>query len=551
MSLFAEQIRKAEPSADESAARRWIYVPYDRLTDATGPLSEQPAHQSGIVMMEALEKARRRPYHKKKLTLLIANQRHFALEQAARGVKVVYRFTNGIFADGLLDAQQSFGINQLVAMEPAEREMRLDLEEARKRGVRLSQVPDTAWLSTADDFDRVYSPGVKSFVMDRFYRAMRTRTGILMEGNQPAGGKFSHDAENRKPYRGEPLVPKRPCFPPDEITREVIQVVEQQFPHHFGKIDNFDLPVTASQCRETWRFALRHLLPLFGPFEDAMATREPDLFHSKISALMNLGRLLPVDAIRDVEAAFHAGDIPLASAEGFIRQVLGWREFMRHVHRRTDGYRSIASPQKAKKSVKAKRIDPYDGATPNALDASLPLPAAYWGAKSGLNCLDTVVDQVIHQGWSHHITRLMVLSNLATLCGYSPRELTDWFWIAYVDAYDWVVEPNVLGMSTYGDGGVTATKPYVSGAAYIDRMSDYCKGCALNPKKPLGEGSCPFTALYWTFLERNSERLSGNIRLAMPYTTLRKKSPEERKQLRARAEQAIEELARARYPEYN
>ena len=166
-----------------------------------------------------------------------------------------------------------------------------------------------------------------------------------------------------------------------------------------------------------------------------------------------------------------------------------------------------------------------------------------------MNCLDTVVDQVIYEGWSHHINRLMVLSNLATLCGYSPRELTDWFWIAYIDAYDWVVEPNVLGMGTYGDGGVTATKPYVSGAAYIDRMSDYCKGCHYNPKKSTGDGSCPFTALNWSFLERNSERLSGNIRLAMPYVTLRKKSAEERKQLRARADEAIESLAQAKYPE--
>ncbi len=194
--------------------------------------------------------------------------------------------------------------------------------------------------------------------------------------------------------------------------------------------------------------------------------------------------------------------------------------------------------------------DPYAGATPSALHASLPLPAVYWGVKSGLHCMDTVVAQVVEEGWSHHITRLMVLSNLANLCGFSPRELTDWFWFAYVDAYDWVVEPNVLGMATYADGGLTATKPYVSGAAYINRMSNYCGRCQYDPKKSTGPGSCPFTALYWTFLERNAETLSHNFRMQMPYRTLRKKPSAELIQLRTRAEEAITHLQSFRRPEY-
>jgi deoxyribodipyrimidine photolyase-related protein len=267
-----------------------------------------------------------------------------------------------------------------------------------------------------------------------------------------------------------------------------------------------------------------------------MRDDELDLFHSKTSALVNLSRILPSDLVNDTVAAYAAGKIPLASAEGFIRQVLGWREFMRHLHRVTDGYRHLpkANPVFLEKGKEA---------APSALHATRPLPAAYWGVKSGLHCLDTVVQQVVDEGWSHHITRLMVLSNLATLCGFSPRELTDWFWFAYVDAYDWVVEPNVLGMSTYADGGLTATKPYVSGAAYIHRMSNYCGHCQYDPKKSTGPGSCPFTALYWTFLERNEQLLGKNQRLAMPYNTLRKKSAAERKALRDRADQAIAELA--------
>jgi deoxyribodipyrimidine photolyase-related protein len=561
-SLFQQRIAPAHPSAHDLRERQWLYIPYDRLTDSTGPLHTLPPAQAGIVMMEALAKAHRRPYHKKKLVLILASQRHFALEQAARGVKVIYHFTNGIFADGLAEIHQRHHFQQLTMIEPAEREMRLDIAEALTRGVPLNQVEDTTWLSTPADFDQVYPtrPGTqKHYVMDRFYRAMRQKTGILMDAtkSQPLGARYSFDEDNRKPYRGTPPVPARPTYPPDEITTEAIAAVNHLFPNHFGTTEAFDLPIKQHDVEHCWHFALHHLLPIFGPYEDAMATHEPELFHSKLSALINISRLLPARVVADVESHARAGNIPLPSAEGFIRQILGWREFMRHIHRVTDGYRTIAAPtEPPRPKPRAKRKpepDPHptpapeQGACPSALAAALPLPAAYWGTKSGLNCLDTVVAQVLHQGWSHHITRLMVLSNLATLCGYSPRELTDWFWIAYIDAYDWVVEPNVLGMGTFADGGITATKPYVSGAAYINRMSDYCRSCHFNPKQSLGPDSCPFTALYWTFLDRNSETLATNPRLSMPYTTLRKKTPQERAALRSRADQAIAELAKATY----
>jgi deoxyribodipyrimidine photolyase-related protein len=297
-----------------------------------------------------------------------------------------------------------------------------------------------------------------------------------------------------------------------------------------------------------------------------MRDDELQLFHSRTSGLVNLARLLPAEMVADVERAADEGCVPLASAEGFIRQLLGWREFMRHVHEQTDGYRLLANtvPQETiatnpgAPSIAASSrwvgsshtTDSLSGATPSALGAALPLPAAYWGVKSGLHCLDTVVSQVIDEGWSHHITRLMVLSNLATLCGFSPRELTDWFWFAYIDAYDWVVETNVLGMATYADGGLTATKPYVSGAAYINKMSNYCGHCEYDPKRSTGEGSCPFTALYWTFLERNESVLGSNFRMQMPYTTLRKKSPTELVQLRARAADAIAHLSSFPRPDY-
>ena len=566
---FVDQIHAFQPSAADIKRRRWIYIPYDRYTDRTGPLTEQPASETGIVIVESTAKALRRPYHKKKLVVLISNMRHFALEQAEKGVKVLYHFSPESHGTALLKLQQSRKLPILTVMQPAERELRLDLDQAVRQGLQLNLVEDTTWASQTGDFTGVYGsfkPG-KSYVMDRFYRKMRQQTGVLMENAKPVGGQFSFDADNRNPYKGQVPVPTPPSFTPDSITLEVIDLVESIYPHHFGAIEGFDLPCTQADCDRFWRFFLEHQLTHFGPYEDAMRDDHNQLFHSKTSVLLNLGRLLALDLIRDVEAAARAGAAPLASCEGFIRQLLGWREFMRHLHEQTDGYRLLeghvpqekrnvaqeVSPDQTPEAAAAYRVakaDPYAGATPSALGAALPLPAVYWGVKSGLHCMDTVVAQVIQEGWSHHITRLMVLSNLANLCGFSPRELTDWFWFGYVDAYDWVVETNVLGMATYADGGLTATKPYVSGAAYINRMSNFCGHCQYDPKKSIGPGSCPFTSLYWTFLERNEEVLSGNFRMQMPYNTLHKKSASELVQLRARADEAIAHLQSFKRPKY-
>jgi deoxyribodipyrimidine photolyase-related protein len=569
--MFQERMRPAQPTARDVRGRRWIYVPYDRYTDRTGPLTEQPPEVTGIVIVESTAKALRRPYHKKKLVVLISNMRHFALEQAARGVKVLYHFAPTSHGQALLHLQRERKLPTITVMTPAERELRLDLAQAQSQGLQLTYAEDATWASTPKDFLDTYGPYKpgKQYVMDRFYRRMRQKTQVLMENAKPIGGQFSFDADNRNPYKGQVPIPTPPSFPPDEITQEVIDMVEATYGHHFGSIEDFNLPCTQTDCDAMWRFALEQLLPTFGPYEDAMRDDELQLFHSKTSVLLNLGRLLAMDLIRDVETAADEGRIPLASAEGFIRQLLGWREFMRHLHEQTDGYRLLRGhipdePRKVRQEVSpdqtteamaaygssADQDDLYAGATPSALGAASPLPAAYWGIKSGLHCLDTVVEQVIHEGWSHHITRLMVLSNLANLCGFSPRELTDWFWFAYVDAYDWVVETNVLGMATYADGGLTATKPYVSGAAYINRMSNYCGHCQYDPKRSIGEGSCPFTALYWTFLERNEGVLGGNFRMQMPYNALHKKSSQELVQLRSRAKEAIAHLRSYKRSEY-
>lgn len=513
--MFAEQIRAAKPTATEIRGRRWIYVAYDRLTNDVGPLAGADPRDTGLVFVESAAKAERRPYHKKKLALLLSNERHFALEQAARGFKIVYLAGEAPIGDALIAAR----LPRLVTMRPAERELRNDLAR-----VPLEIVPDATWLTTAADF-----PAAPPFRMDAFYRRVRARTGILMHRGKPVGGKLSHDAENRRPWRGERPVPIRPSFAPDAITREVIELVERRFPKHFGSLAGFDLPTTAGDAARTWKFARTQLLPWFGPWEDAMSSAHPDLFHTRVSALVNLSRLLPARLVADAAADFADGTLSIQSAEGFVRQLLGWREYVHHVHDATDGFRTGGM-----------------GGAPNALGAELPLPPAYWGTPSGMRCLDTVVAQVLADGYSHHITRLMVLSNIATLAGVQPRALCDWFWFGYIDAYDWVVEPNVLGMSTYGDGGMMTTKPYISGAAYIHRMSDYCGGCALDPKRALGPGACPITAMYWRFVDRHQERFAADPRMAMPVRSLRKKPAAERRELIAHAEAAIDALTRGK-----
>jgi len=522
---FGARIKRARPATrDAVAARRWVYVPYDRLTDAVGPLAGADPRTVGAIFVESTAKAERRPYHKKKLALLLANERHFALELAARGLSILYVASDRPIGEALAAACAERGIARVTVTRPAERELRVDLEAARAAGLSLDEIPDPTWLTSFDDFRALFPTG-GPYRMDRFYRAARTRTGILVKHGKPAGGKWSFDAENRKPWRGDPPVPIRPRFPPDAITREVLDLVARRFPSHFGTLDGFDLPTTATDAERAWRFARTSLLPHFGPYEDAMASDEPDLFHTKISALLNLSRLLPARVVADAARDYADGKLPLASAEGFIRQILGWREFVRHVHEATDGFRTLD-----KKGA------------PDALGATRPLPAAYWGAPSGLHCLDSVVRDVLRDGFSHHITRLMVLGNLATLAGWSPRALTDWFWMAYVDAYDWVVEPNVLGMATYADGGLMTTKPYVSGAAYIHKMSDYCGRCRFDPRRTTGDGACPVTAMYWAFLDRNRARLADNQRMALPLAALDKKSAQERAALRAYAEEHIARL---------
>jgi deoxyribodipyrimidine photolyase-related protein len=483
MSTFARALHEANPR--RVGRRHWLFVPYDQLHDGIGPLANEPPNTLGIVLVESRAKAARRPYHRQKLALVLTNLRHFALEQAARGVAVHHVATSGGYADALAPLAAELG--PLRVQRPAERELRDELRPLFADG-RLLAVPHAGWLSTRDDFAAIGGPPWR---MDAFYRQVRRRRGVLMQGGKPVGGKFSFDAENRRPWRGEPPAPEPPTFAPDAITREVCYLVAHDFGDHPGELRPEHLPASRGDAERLWHWALRECLPHFGPFEDAMSERSTGLFHTRVAPLLNLHRVLPARVVADALGA----DLPLPSQEGFVRQILGWREFVRHVHEATDGFRSFGGAE----------------LPANVLAAQMPLPPAYWGTPSGLHCLDRVVADVWREGYSHHITRLMVLGNLATLLGVSPRELCDWFWVAYTDAYDWVVEPNVLAMATFAVGDLMTTKPYVAGSAYLHRMGDHCAQCAFDPKT-----TCPITRLYWHFLATHAERLAGNQRLAMP-----------------------------------
>lgn len=483
MSELRRALAAVQPRSREN--RRWLFVAYDQLSDEIGPLSREPPDSLGIILVENPWKAARRPYHRQKLVAVLTNLRHFAIEQAQRGVAVRHVVANGPYRDALAPLAEELGTIRV--MEPAERELREDLAPLVASGA-VEVIPHEGWLTTREDF--AASQPKPPYRMDRFYRHVRQRTGILMERGKPVGGKYSFDEENRKRWPGTPPAATPPTYTPDAITVEVGALVEQHFASHPGAIELAHQPASADDARRHWAWAKEHCLPLFGPYEDAMSTRSRTLFHSRTSMLVNLGRLQPRTLIRDAAA------LPLAlpSQEGFIRQLLGWREFMHHVHVVTDGFRTVALN-----------------------DRGAPLPPAYWGTPSGLHCLDTVVQSVWDEGYSHHITRLMVLSNIANLLDYSPRELTDWFWIAYTDAYDWVVEPNVLAMGTWAAGELVVTKPYVASANYIAKQSDYCKSCAFDPKT-----NCPLTPLYWAYLDRHRDELATNPRMFRPYQMLAK-----------------------------
>jgi len=495
-----------------------VFILHDQLNLQRWPdwiLKKKPL----LIFMESGEKGRELPHHKKKAVYILSSMRHFALECAEAGFPVHYHSTDGHFDDGLRDILSEFA-GTLYTMTPSEwdtRERYLSVKADFNN--RFEILPNTFFLADAGKYKDEIRPGYR---MEYFYREMRRQTGYLMNGDLPEGGEWNYDEQNRKPLPKNHPVSQIPAFEPDDITTEVIRMVDEYFPDSFGHTDQFVYAVNRNQALQLLDDFIKKRLAEFGPFEDALKTGNSTLFHSQLSVYLNNGLLLPEEICEAALQAYEKGEVPLNSVEGLIRQIIGWREFIRI-------YYEAMMPDVRKA---------------NHFGFTGKLPDLYWTAETKMKCLNECVQPVIDQAYSHHIQRLMVLSNFSNLTQTDPHDLHLWFLSAYADAYEWVELPNVLGMSTFADGGVLASKPYVSGGNYINKMSDYCKSCSYNVKEKTGEGACPFNYLYWNFVDKQRETFSDSGRVNFMVNMFDKKKQVEKEDIRESSEKFLKKLKR-------
>jgi deoxyribodipyrimidine photolyase-related protein len=503
------------PSTPGAASRTSVWVLGDQLGLHNSALAEVASGDCVILMIESLAVARRRPYHPQKLVLVWSAMRHYAADLRAQGYTVDYYAAQPATLPALRAHLAAHQPARLRVMDTAEHG-RADRLAALVRGLGCPAevTPNNAFVVGRAWFDD-YARRRRVVRLEQFYRQVRLQTGLLMDGDRPAGGDWSYDRLNRQPLPPGLAAPPPPHCPPDAVTREVMALVRREFPDHFGELADFGWPVTRADAARWLEDFLDHRLDLFGPYEDAIRSGDAMLFHSQLSPLLNLGLLAPLDVCQRAEDRYRRGQARLNSVEGFVRQIIGWREFVAQVyHRHMPGYIGC-----------------------NELDAHLPLPDFYWTAGTHMRCVADAVSAVRRRGINHHIQRLMITGNLALLAGIDPQAVNEWYWLAYVDAYEWVVTPNVLGLALYADGGLIASKPYAAAAAYIHRMSDCCVGCRYDHRRTVEDDGCPFNALYWDFLERNELRLRANPRAALVLAALRRRDAALQTATRARAAQ--------------
>ncbi len=503
-----------------------VLVLGDQLNRFIPPLRDAEPGHTRVLLIESESLARELPHHKQKLVLVFSAMRHFARELEEDGFAVDY-YRGESFVDGLARHLTDHPGAEIDMARPSDFGYEDRLHAAVEGGGGTLRVVENAlWLTTEEEFD-TWAKGRKSLRLEYFYRDVRKSRGWLMDPfGDPVGGRWNFDADNREVPEPGHEFPEPPRFPPDALTRSVMDEVESRFPDHFGEVEAFAWPVTRAQALEALEDFCAHRLARFGPFEDAMVSGEPVLYHSLLSVPMNLGLLTAREVCERVLEAWSSPDsaIPIQSVEGFLRQVLGWREFIRHVYRR-----SMPEIREA-----------------NGLEHTAPLPPAYWGGETGMRCMAETVGQLRATGHTHHIQRLMVLGNLALVAGVDPRDLNDWFLGCYVDALDWVVTPNVMGMSQYADLGSFTSKPYAASGKYVQRMSDYCEGCRYDPGETVGEDSCPLNSLYWDFIDRHSNRFEGHPRMALMVRNWRRRAEADRAGIRTRAAEVSEGLREGR-----
>lgn len=479
------------------SAPRLVLVLGDQLSEEIAALTEADASRDLVVMAEVAEEATYAPHHPKKIALVFAAMRKFARRLEACGWRVAYTRLDdpdntGSIADELVRHARAHGSHEVIVTEPGEWRLIKTLEAVP---LNVHQVEDRRFFCSRTEFAH-WGQGRKVRRMEHFYREMRRKTGLLMDGDSPAGGKWNFDHDNRKPAPSD--MPS--CSPlrhaPDATTRDVLALVAGRFNDHFGSLEDFWFATDRDGALASLDHFVRYSLPEFGTYQDAMLRENRFLNHAVIALYLNLGLLNPREVCVAAETAYGDGRVPINSAEGFIRQILGWREFIR-------GTYFLEGPEYT---------------TRNVLEHTRHLPPLYWGAPTHMNCLAHAVEQTRREAYAHHIQRLMVTGNFALLAGIDPAHVHHWYLAVYADAFEWVEAPNTIGMSQFADGGTVGSKPYVSGGAYINRMSDYCGDCAYRVRDRTGPDACPFNLLYWHFLVRHRERLITNPRMKRIYS---------------------------------
>ena len=470
----------------------------DQLSPDISSLSDVDKGVDVIWMCEVRSEATYVKHHKKKIAFVFSAMRHFADDLRGQGHDVRYTTYDdpenaGSFLGEVTRAITLTGADGVIVTAASEYRLTSEME-AWDLGVPLEVRDDARFLCSTADFN-AWASGRKQLRMEYFYREMRRKYGVLMQGDKPVGGQWNYDAENRKPPKQGLIVPATYIAVPDQITTDVMDLVAREFPDHFGDLAPFHFAVTRAQALDALDDFIAHRLPTFGDYQDAMVQGEPWMFHSHISFYINCGLLGALECITRAEHAYHAGDAPLNAVEGFIRQILGWREYIRGIY--------------------WLKMPDYKSA--NHLNATRALPSFYWDADTQMNCLRQCVTETKQNAYAHHIQRLMVLGNFALLAGIDPDDVNEWFLLVYADAYEWVELPNVTGMALFADGGVMSSKPYAASGAYINKMSDYCGSCRYKVTKKNGPDACPFNYLYWDFLTRNRDTLGGNPRMGLIY----------------------------------
>jgi len=506
--------------------RHLVLVLGDQLDVNSSAFDGFDPAQDRILMVEARGEGERVWSHKARTVLFLSAMRHFAEALRGRGSPLTYHSLDDAPQGGLVEViahhLRAFSPAALVLVEPGEHWLEAALRDlAAAAGCRLELRLDTHFIVSRADFLR-WAKGYKQLRMEFFYRHVRQQTGILMDGKEPAGGAWNFDAENRASFgkKGPGLVPAHLGFAPDATTQAVMDAVQRHFPDNPGALEHFDWPVTREQALAALQDFVEHRLELFGRYQDAMWTAQPFLYHARVSAALNLKLLDPREVADAALAAWREGRAGLPSVEGFVRQIIGWREFIRGVY----------------------WLEMPGLAEANHFGHTRDLPRWFWTGKTDMACQREAIGQTLRYGYAHHIQRLMVTGLFSLLAEVDPRQVAHWYLAVYMDAVEWVELPNVAGMALYANGGRFTSKPYAASGAYIQRMSNYCSGCRYDPGKRTGDDACPLTTLYWHFLDRHEAELGSSPRTALMVKNLQRLSGEARMAVRVQAQAVLRRL---------